>query len=84
MTLTVRTVLDTEGWVSIAASATSAIIEVNSPASLFIGSTAPAASVVGFTLPLNVPVAPPSIAALGGGLWLKSEGGTVTAKYDVA
>lgn len=61
------------GWTSLGTGRSTAFIEaLGTGVILFIGAVAPISSSPGFTLPSGIPVAPPGIAALGGGLWVRA------------
>jgi hypothetical protein len=74
--------LNTTTWTEIGTNLTTAIIQIEGrDAEVFIGGSTPANSVIGYTIPADVPVSLPSIAALGGGVWAKGDG---SARYDTA
>ena len=74
------TAVNTTSWTVIGTSLTTALIQITGTgAEVFIGSSTPADTVVGYALPSGVPVSIPSLAALGGGVWAK---GTGSARHD--
>lgn len=80
-----RVTITPGGWYPIGTGLTSAIIQPDSDGlMLFFGASAPALSVVGFAIPAGIPVAPPNIAALGGGIWMRATTNDVTVVYDAA
>ena len=69
-------------WTEIGTGLTTAVIQISGiDAEIYIGSSTPAASAIGFTIPAGTPVSVPSLASLGGGLWAKGSG---EARYDTA
>ena len=75
-------VLNTTTWTEIGTNLTTAIIQIKGrDAEVFIGGSAPANNVIGYTIPADTPVSLPSLAALGGGVWAK---GSESARYDTA
>ena len=67
-------------WTLIGNGLTTAVIQISGVgAEIYIGSSTPADSAIGYTLPPGVPVSVPSLTALGGGLWAKGAG---AARYD--
>lgn len=69
----------TDAWTQIGSGASDCVIQFSGDGEVYIGSSAPAATDVGFRIRSGDPVELPAVSALGGGVWVRSlsDSGTV-------
>lgn len=70
--MTQITTINDNAWTELGTALTVCVVQFTGRAEVYVGSAAPGASDVGFNIESGDPVEIPQVAALGGGVWVRS------------